>query len=243
MLVAFKREINLNRGMKKLIFLIPILLLLSASTFAYECEFKVEHLDSVRIQQGHFKQTDTCYISVATRKTLHMEYRSYLMTSRGKFLVFNSFGEGPSSQFTGAREFNFFGREKRISYQVLENEIVVNLSNGDQLLFDKESGEPLSLGRGIVELDPMLSRTNNGGIELPNYRGLVLDSGFKMGMSPSYYLSRKSTFRDQFNNQCTVVNREIFHKKGDETYWVYESDRDLYKYLQKRCPSLILEKN
>jgi len=231
-----------NREMKKLITLIPLFFAINLTTYAYECEFKVEYLETVRIQQGHFKQTDTCYISIASRKTLNMEYRSFMVTSRGKLLVFNSFGEGPSSEYTGAREFNFFGREKRIKYSILENEILVDLANGDQMSFDIETGEPMSIGWGILEIDPALSRSNNGGLEVFNYKGLVLDSGFKMGMSPTYYLNRKSTFVDQFRNQCTVKNLEIFDKKDNETFWKYESDRELYKYLQKRCPSLVLEK-
>lgn len=215
---------------------------MNTGLLAYECEFKVEHLETVRIQQGHFKQTDTCYISIASRKTYNMEYRSFLVTSRGKLLVFNSFGEGPSSEYTGAREFNFFGREKRISYVILENEILFNLANGDQIFFDRETAEPLRIGRGIVELDPNLSRDNRGGLEIGKYQGLVLDSGFKMGMSPSYYLNRKSTFTDKYDHSCTVKNGEIFDKKNNEIFWIYERDRELYKYLQKRCPSLVLDK-
>lgn len=224
--------------MKKII---TLLLFLCANTYAYDCDSRIDFLDSIRVQQGHFSQTDTCYISIASRKTYNLEFRNYLITSRGKLQIFNSFGEGPSSTHTGAREFHFFPRNGVVSYKILEDRVAITLANGDVFDFDIESAEPLTLRKGEFSLDPKISRYNAGGFEVLSYSGLVLDSGFKLGMSPTWYLNRESTFKDALGHECRLKNSELFDKKGDEIFWIHQGDFELYNYLQKRCPSLTLK--
>ncbi|WP_417335676.1 hypothetical protein [Halobacteriovorax marinus] len=221
--------------------LLMTLLLLSSTSFAYHCESEIEFLDTIQIQQGHWSQTDTCYISISSRKTYNLEYRNFLFTSRGKIQVFNSFGPGPSSTHTGAREFHLFPRNGIISYNILEHSVVLKMANGREIIFDKETAEPIELRGGEFSLDPNLSPNNNGGFEIESYPTLILDSGFKLGMSPTWYLNRYSTFRDAMGQTCRVRNSELFDKKSDEIFWIHENDRELYKYLQKRCPSLTLK--
>lgn len=226
--------------MKKIIITIfASLFIFNAS--AHECESKAIFLDSIRIQQGYWTQTETCFISISSRKIFNMEYRNFLVTSRGAVHIFNSFGEGPSSQYTGAKELHIFPRTSRISFEVLSDRVDISLSNGDIFSFDKETAEPINLGRGDFLLDPIISRDNGGGFKITHYDGLILDSGFQMGMSPTWYLNRKSTFYDAVGETCTLKNKELFDKKSDEIFWIHNNDNQLYKYLQKRCPSLTLK--
>ncbi len=217
------------------------MIFLSFNSYAYNCESKIDFLESIQVQQGHWQQTDTCFISISSRKHYNMEYRNFLITSRGKIQIFNSFGEGPSSTHTGAREFHLFPRNGRVGYEILEDRVNITLASGDIFSFDIETAEPLELGGGEFSLDPLVNRENQGGFEVTKFSGLLLDSGFKMGMSPTWYLDRSSTFKDAFGHTCTVRNRDLFDKKSDEIFWIHEEDKQLYNYLQKRCPSLTLK--
>jgi hypothetical protein len=222
---------------------ILLTLFFSFNSFSKEgvCESNVEFLENMRIQTGKFKLND-CFISLSPRKTNGMYYRTFLITSSGRFLIFNSFGSGPSSTHSGAREFNFFKRTKEISYRILDETVEVLLSNGDKLTFNKELVTPVSIDRGVVEFDPVITPENNGGVNITHYRGLMLDFGFQMGMSPSWYLNRESTFIDEISNTCLIKNSEFLYKKNSEIYWKFKNDERLFDYLKNKCPSIVLPK-
>ena len=225
-------------NMKFIIFLI----LFSLNTFSQEsCKSNVEFFENMRIQTGQFKSKD-CYISISPRKNNGMFYRTYLITSSGKFLIFNSFGTGPSKTHSGAREFNFFKRNSKLSYKVFEKTVDITLANGDRLTFNKELALPVSIDRGYLTYDPVVTPENNGGIEILNYKGLLMDFGFQMGMSPSWYLKRTTKIIDENSNTCSISNSEILYKKNSDIHWIYRSDKSLFSYLQKRCPSIVLPK-
>lgn len=215
--------------------------LFSVSAFSFEnaCHSNVEYLENMRIQTGQFS-SNNCYVSISPRKTAGMFYRTYLFTSTGKFLIFNSFGSGPSKTHSGAREYNFFKRDHNLGYQILDTTVDLSLPNGDTLVFNKELALPVSVGRGVLEYDPVVTPENNGGVEIFNYKGLLMDFGFQMGMSPSWYLNRKVKIIDEQSNTCSIVNSEILYKKNSDIHWKYSSDASLFKYLKKRCTTIIL---
>ncbi|WP_127716953.1 hypothetical protein [Halobacteriovorax sp. HLS] len=222
--------------MKIFIFLLLFPLSSLASSI---CDSHVEFFENMRIQTGSFKSNE-CYISISPRKTYEMKYRNFLLTSSGRFLVFNSYGQGPSNEFSGAREFNFFPRATQLTYEVSEREVVVTLVNGDKLVFDKEIALPISLTNAIISVDEDIIRGNAGGVEILNYQRVLIDFGFQMGMSPTWYLKRKATVIDEFNAKCSITNSEILYKKNSDVYWQYDTDRLLFSYLNKRCPLLNL---
>lgn len=220
--------------MKNLLFL----LLLPISAFANTiCESNVEFYENMRIQTGQFKSTE-CYLSISPRKTNEMKYRNFLLTSSGRFLIFNSFGQGPSSEYTGAREYNFFPRNQQMTYRVSEREVIISLVNGDKLVFDKELASPLSLTGAVINVDDNIVRNNSGGVEIESYKRVVIDFGFQMGMSPTWNLKREAIVTDEFNAKCSITNSEILYKENSNVYWQYDTDRLLFSYLDKRCPLL-----
>jgi hypothetical protein len=218
-----------------------LLLLLSISAFSREnvCESNVEYLENMRIQTGSFGDKE-CYISLSPRKIYEMEYRSFLFTTKGRFLVFNSFGSGPSSTHSGAREYNFFKRSSSLNYTVNDEKVIISLVNGDQMSFHKEEVFPESLSNGTLKYNFELDPKNGGGVEISNYSSLILDFGFKMGMSPSWFLSRSSKFIDKYSSSCTITNSEVLFKENSDIHWKYTTDEDIFRFLKKRCPNLTL---
>ena len=131
-------------------------------------------------------------------------------------------------------------RNSELSYEVFEEKVIVNLPNGDNLTFDKELALPTSIGRGDLDYDHVITPDNDGGVEILNYKGLLIDFGFKMGMSPSWFLKRTAKVIDEKSNICLIKNSEILYKKDNNIHWIYNNDSSLFSYLLERCPSIIL---
>lgn len=204
------------------------------------CPESNSRIKGVRISQGEFSQTQTCYLSIGPRDTAGLVYRNYLFTSRGGMLSFSSFGRGPGSTHTGASEFIFLPLKQNPSYEVFEDEVVVTMANGSQVIFDIFKGVPLELSEGEISAAPVQRDDVKRGVYIENYQGLFLDLGFQVGMSPSWFLQRTSTFKDQNSFECQIKNREFFMKKDDEIFYRYRTNQRLKRFIARRCPRLDL---
>lgn len=203
-----------------------------------QCPEGQVRVKGVRISQGEFRQTQTCFLSIGPRNTNGLVYRNFLFTSRGQMLNFNSFGAGPSSTHTGASEFIFFPFEQNPSYETFENEVVVTMANGSQVIFDIYKGVPLELSGGEISAAPVQRDDVKQGVYIQNYQGLFLDLGFQVGMSPSWFLQRDSVFKDRDSVECKIKNREFLAKKDDEVFYRYQTNQRLKDFLSRRCPRL-----
>ena len=220
--------------------LIAFLFIINTHALVDICKSDAVFLENLRIQTGRFGDKD-CFISLSPRKTYDIEYRNFLFIRAGRFLIFNSFGNGPSDTHTGARELNFFPRSSSLNYKINESNVEVYLVNGDVMTFHREEVYPETLTRAKLTYDFDLNLNNAGGLEIENYESLLLDFGFKMGMSPSWYLDRKSIFTDKNNQKCTIENSQVLYRKNSDIHWKYDTDLTLMKFLDDICPDLSLK--
>lgn len=196
-------------------------------------------VDNTILEQGYFQTTQTCFVSVRHHWPKELIYRSYMFTSTGMLMTFNSFGDGPSSTMTGASEFYFLPTQNKPQIVIEGEEIAVIMANGTRVDFDAKTAHPTDLERGRLWVDQEVRHDNGGGVRVLDYDGLHLDMGFQLGMNPSYYLNRFSHFVDSQGQRCRVRNSAVFDKKGDEVYFRYPRESELRRYLSRACPNLV----
>ncbi len=230
--------------MKTLITTLGLMLstsLFSSSATAMDvCQFKAwNHLD-FRLQTGQFRD-GTCYISVGSGKLNDLIYRSYLITSKGQLMIFNSFGDGPSSTHTGARVYYFYPKQSALDLRLDQDDVVVTMVSGHELIFDASQVELAAMSEAKVVVDSEIRPDNEGGVEIELDRSYLLDMGFKLGNTPEWDLSRPSVFRNSRGQACRFKNRELFYKKDDEVYPRYSDDRKLQSVISSKCPHFIFD--
>lgn len=221
--------------MKKL--LIVLTLNISLNTLANVCQFKAFHFENLTVQTGQFGKGD-CFVSLTPRQFSGLVYRSFLVTSAGQLMVFNSFGGGPINTDTGSRVFHTFPKRVPLALHLKNKTVEVTLVTGQILFADKVLGKPVSLSEGRIDIDPVIKPGNKGGVELTMNSSLILDSGFRLGGTPLARLTQKSVFLDYEGDRCTVVNRELFDIKDGEIYHLYQTASELKGFLSRRCSQL-----
>lgn len=219
------------------------LLLISSSIFSFANDNSV--CRDMREYHGGFKYArqffapETCYLTVKKDYVPDMVYRSLIFRETGALMVFNSFGNGPENTHTGARVFYFFPRQQIPSFHALQDSVEVTTSHkGFTLYFDLQTGKILSATNAQIKEYADVEPSNQGGIEIPTFQGLILDSGFTMGSDPTSDFSRSSTFRDENNQTCTVKNSDIFSKNSSGDISFKFTDMGLKKFLSSRCPGI-----
>lgn len=198
------------------------------------------HYKGTVVSQGYFSQSQTCFMTVRAMNTTDLIYRDFLFTSRGLMMVFNSFGDGPSSSTTGASEFLFFPIRQALAVDFIDDLVVVTMANGSKVSFDAEKAFPVELEDGDLLVDPVVRIGNEGGVSVLHFEGIRFEAGFQMGMSPSWYLNRQTQVKDRDGQACLVRNSEIFVKKDDEIFHRYSTNESLRAFLNRRCPALTL---
>ncbi|MFZ4403487.1 MAG: hypothetical protein ACOYOK_05235 [Pseudobdellovibrionaceae bacterium] len=215
---------------------------LSAAAVDTACKNEVKYIDQVRLQTLYSQQDGICYLSVNPVFNQKLIYRSYLFSSEGLLMVFDSYGEGPESETTAAREFYLFPRRlKQPQYQidVQKNTLSVQSISGLSFLFSGQKPGFLGIAPGKVSIDPEIVPSKKGGLEFLDFQGILLDVGYARGRSPSEASQNQSLFRDAQNNQCRVKNSQIFSYKNSDVYFKF-SDEELLLFLKDNCPKLNL---
>jgi hypothetical protein len=180
-----------------------------------------------------------CFTSIDPTDTAGMIYRSYAFFGDGLLMVFSSYGEGSSSKMTSAREFFFFPRRgaPELTMDPKAGTVSVRMGDGARADFAPASAQLSGLERGAVAVSPRIDPAERGGVEIPRYAGLMLDSGFRLGESPSGRPVETSTFRDAGGRTCTVKNGELFaYANGDHSFKF--TDAQLSAWLRTACPDL-----
>lgn len=180
-----------------------------------------------------------CFTSIDPTDTANMVYRSYALFGDGLLMVFNSYGEGPSSKMTAAREFFFFPRRgaPELTMDAKAGTVSVRMSDGARADFAPASAQLSGLERGSVRVASNVDPAGRGGVEIPNYAGLMLDAGFRLGESPSGLPNATSTFRDAYGKTCSVKNADLFaYANGDHSFKF--TDAQLSAWLRTACPDL-----
>lgn len=216
------------------------LLLFSMNSKAYSppenCPKKITSVNNLQFGRSYQEDTSECWISIDNMNGYQkLIYRSYLVTSDGLLMVFNSYGSGPNSSYTGARMFYFFPRESFTNEVKLEKDLVsVRLNSKLRFQFQTKILNLVSQENLKIKTDPKINRNNKGGVEVLQYNGVFLDVGFSMGKSPTDNPDGKSVFKNQFGQNCEVINRQIFDYKGDDNY--LHGDNVLRADIERICP-------
>jgi hypothetical protein len=210
--------------------------------FASEVEACTSSRDRVGetiVERGYFPSTGICYISVRQWWPKDLVYRSYMFGSDGMVMVFNSFGDGPSSTHTGASEFYFFPLRQVPTYEIEGDQLTVIQADGRRVLINTEYAEPEQMSDALIEVDPQVIPSNGGGLQIREHRGgLRLEMGFRLGMNPSFYMDRMSDLVDERGERCRVRNGTLFVKKGDESILRFPTESELRRHLARACPRL-----
>jgi hypothetical protein len=180
---------------------------------------------------------------VNPRNVYDLTYRDFLFDDAGLFMIFNSFGQGPESDTTGAREFYLFPRDvKPLSYDYdgANKRLAVTTPSGKVFTFNTEKAILVSITGTAFSQDYNIVKGNNGGIEITQNDGFYLDLGFTMGQSPSQNSARKVTFKDIQGNTCQVKNSQIFKYTVDSDVIFKYNDAQLKTFLRSSCPNLKL---
>lgn len=224
-----------------------LLTLIPLSSFAAfdpaTCPDKVERRGSIQIQQTVSGDNNGCFLSVHNFKQDGMVYRDFLFTTDGEFMVFNSFGNGPEDQFTGAREYYMFPRTaKGITYNWNDDTRHLDVTDmtGAVYSFDYEDSSVTSISKAQVKTAPDVVDTNKGGVEITKFQGLLLDGGFAKGHAPTGVADNSSTFTDKNGKTCKVKNSSIFKYTSDGDNSFKFDDKGLATFLKANCPKLSL---
>ena len=182
-----------------------------------------------------------CYVSIDPMSTPGLVYRSYVFFGDGLMMVFNSYGDGEGNpNLTSAREFYFFPRRNapELTMDQKAGTVSVRMSDGGRADFNPATAQLSGLERGAVTVAPKIDPAGRGGVEIPRYAGLVLDSGFRLGESPSGRPAESSTFRDASGKTCTLKNSELFAALPGGDHAFKFADVQLSAWLKTACPGL-----
>lgn len=216
-------------------FVVPLQLPLTPN----DCPMSYERQGAYSIQRLASRDGTNCLLHISTT-AITMVYRSFVFTSEGEFLVFNSYGEGNMKEKTGARVFFIFPRIRpapTYSWNHGTKELIVRSASGHDFTFDYHQGTLKSFSGGDLRVDSAVIPTNKGGVEIRAERNLILDAGFKKGGSPITNGKNSSAF--QYRQQrCSFMNNIIFkYTESGDAYFKYD-DQWLIPFLQDRCPNL-----
>lgn len=204
----------------------------------FEVQFETQ------IQQIAGLQGRTCYLMPSNRNNFEtLIYRSYLFSSAGSMLAFLSFGEGPESETTGAKEFYFFPRKKLNEQSFVWNldDISFNIQTNAayNFYFDAKVTEILSVKNAQVKLSKEIRKDNNGGIFLTPEKGLIFELPFTLGSAPSTQLNLSGKLLNSKNQICKLKIGQVFRKTSDGDSEIKLTDAELKKLVTKSCPSFM----
>lgn len=206
------------------------------------CPYFVERQEGTQIQQLWSEGSQSCFFSVTPLNAyVDLIYRDHLLTSDGLFMVFNSYGEGPESETTAAREFYLFPRVAKQFFHRWDTdkkELEITHVTGDKLVFDSRKARLKSMTRAQVTVANDVEVGNRGGVEISNYQGLLLDGGFRVGSSPTTDPRGRSIIKDKSGGQCSVSNKEVFRYTSDGDVIFKFSDSEFLTFLKQRCQKL-----
>lgn len=183
--------------------------------------------------------SDLCWLSVLSESGT-LVYRSYLFGAHdGLFMVFNSYGRGPSATHTGARVYHIFPRNQVPDVKVVDDDLFILTSN-QNVTFKKNTltGRWTGSSTGAIREATQIVRNNQGGVEISGQAALILDSGFLMGQDVRT-MDRVSTFKDHLGNTCSVPNVHLFdYGDSGSIDLKFKTDAELATFLKSKCPRI-----
>lgn len=216
--------------------LVVLFSLTSSSVYSNDaCIQTSQVVGNTHLQTGQYRNGD-CFINLKPMNSASLVYRQHIFNSYGNYMVFNSFGYGPSSQATGSRVFTFVPQKNRLEYGFNGQLITVFLTNGAVVYFDSVSTRIYSsVGLTMVE-DSIVDPYNNGGVEIyPGYSFAYLDFGFKLGESPRSNMASRYKYTGFNGQQCVGFNNEVLYRTFDDIEWKFKNPNELFRFLENKC--------
>lgn len=222
-------------------FSISVLSSISQAAFTdAKCQEVLTGNDVIQINRQWDATTRSCFISITPRSIQNLKYRDYYFDSSGFFMVFNSYGEGPDAQNTGARSFYLFPvTENYPDYSIEANgDVVIKLVSGHLFRVSGKDFSIVSLSDGVIHEKP-LAKDNAGGIEFRLQKGFWLDGGFRMGGTRLDNPKNKSVLQSgNSNSKCSVLNNLFFDYPRPSNFVLKYTGDSLTQFIQKECPQL-----
>jgi hypothetical protein len=200
------------------------------------CPRIMKHLNNLQIVSSFESDLSECWFTIDNNKGYRdLIYRSYLLTTSGHLMVFNSYGKGTNSTSTGARQFFFFPRSEFLNGIKLDpKSLTIPITQLATFQFDTTTLSLIDQPGLTFKTDPKVNRQNRGGVEVVKYAGVYLDSGYRLGDAPNQDPGSWSTFVNAEKQNCVVRNRDIFDYKDSDVF--LHSDSVLKNTVKSLCP-------
>ncbi|MEK2646312.1 hypothetical protein [Bdellovibrio sp. BCCA] len=221
--------------------LVSLLMLFSHSHAAEpsSCTSFEEYKMGVNLKRTWFATSGVCMLSVSPADAYkNLIYRDYSLSTDGMFMVFNLYGN--EGDF-GVRDFFMFPRTASVlSYQWKEDtrELLITHVTGDVFTFNADTAQLKSISGATVKVSATVSRSNRGGVEVQDYKGLLLDTGFTLNQDPAQNSKATSSLKKSASS-CSVQNKNLFRYMSDgDIVFRYQNDKDFFTYVKSACPKL-----
>lgn len=205
-----------------------------------KCDRILTHSQNIQVSRQWYPESERCNLDIHPMDVSNQIYRDYLFTNESLFMVFNSYGDGPTSTSTGARIYYLFPRiinYPDVAYEQ-NGDVTTKPSSGHLVRFDAATMKIVAIQGMTFTEDPKITPRNKGGVELKPTAGLLLDLGFTLGRAPNEDPNRSNQFLDIKGNKCKLKNKDLFlYKDGDAVFKF--TDSQLQLFLKKSCPKLL----
>lgn len=229
--------------MTKIIILSFFMAVISLNSLGYslpkDCPFKIYHRGNMQIYTQYQKSEGQCWISIQPKNAYqNLNYRSYLITSGGLLMVFNSYGPGEGADKTGAREFYFFPTSAWQN-QIELNDKWVKVTLSPDISFTIETQDLYLLSSDKIAFKNFrdVVPSNQGGVEVVSSEIPFIDVGFGLGHSPSETKTSIAKLKNKLGQICQAPNSVLFDYKGDDTYLF--NNVVLRRQIKQVCPQFI----
>lgn len=157
-----------------------------------------------------FTMADGCLLQVTPIHKPTQIYREYVTDQSGRLMVFNS-TPGTYETATSQRNFFFFPVVTVPDFKQVGERMVVQMANGSELQFSGDSDFVLGTSQDLQLKDNgQIGLSPGGGVEIVNYKGIMLDAGWIIGDRGHRDREAISVFSVPGVGKCRFKNREIF---------------------------------
>ncbi len=201
------------------------------------CQDDHQTIGSTDLQILYYAAEDTCYVSVHSNPNLGLYYRDFMVTNKGLFMVFGSFGPGSESTKTGAQEYFFPNKLKKNPIVSVDQDIItIKLTDEITLRFSTATGQITQITNSIITVEDTFTPENQAGVKITRSKSLHIDSGFALGKSPTAISKANSMIR-KFDRSCQVKNSELFDYTGGGARLRY-TNQEFESFVANKCPGL-----
>ena len=181
-----------------------------------------------------------CYLSLHPKRTVDLVYRDFMFSDEGLIMMFDSYGNGPGSRFTGARSFYTYPHKTSPTYTINGSQLLITLIDGNVFSFDLDLYQPTFMSNAVISYISDVKPALKGGLEIDSKEGLLIDLGHRIGADPSTRRNYESTFTDVHNRSCKVNNNKFIKLVAGEPSLIFTDNQTINLFVREHCPNLSL---